>query len=218
MCVCLVWGLGFFFFSFFSLFLRNLFRLGALGSVSQPSLEGHCSNLNDYCIVGGQLTRDCQWLGTPAPAGPQAAVREEGVKRTGQWGLSCPLSQTSQWPRSAQVLSPPPPRAAGWGATFPYIPAAPNSGPPGVTVNTSLLPLGHLHPSPLEFLKPGAAAYRLQSNKNSLGPTVNMVSNPPPSWKVSQGLVNGTWGCLEPYLVPCIRGTKSLCFGKNTEQ
>lgn len=89
--MCFLFGVWVFFLFLFSLFLRNLFRLGTLGSVS---LEVHRLNVNDYCIVGGQLTRDCQWLGTPAPTSPRAAVKEDGVKRTGQWGLSCPLSQT----------------------------------------------------------------------------------------------------------------------------
>lgn len=107
--MCFVWGLRFFFLFLFSLFLRNLFQLGALGSVS---LEGHRSNLNDYGIVGGQLIRDCQWLGTSPPAGPQAAVREGGVKRTGQWGLSCPLSQTD-FPVTSLCTSPLPSPSQG---------------------------------------------------------------------------------------------------------
>lgn len=132
--------------------------MGTLGSVSHPSLEVHRLNVNDYCIVGGQLTRDCQWLGNPAPAGPQTAVREESVKRTGKRSLSCPLSQT-ELPNDLALhrSSPPPSQGCRLRSHVPLhsscsSPARPCRSSRGDLQHFSHL--GHLHRSPLEFLKP----------------------------------------------------------------
>ncbi|CAK6445948.1 unnamed protein product [Pipistrellus nathusii] len=108
--------------------------------MSHWSLKVHRLNVNDYCTVGGQRTSDCQWLGDPARAGPQTAVREESVSRGLVNGASAALSHRQNFPVTSLCTRPLSPSRSlpGLQAEEPHsLTFQPPEAPPGVTFNTS---------------------------------------------------------------------------------